>query len=395
MSNDSGARERLRIYITGDCEGLAALQDALDQHPELELVGSSEHVAQAAAALAGGHLDAILHGTRASRLPQAEIAAIREQTRTPIVVVASGEASALLEEALEADVADVLLLPQLNENVVFAIRKASHARRQAPLPGNTTVQGKIVTVFSPKGGTGKTVTATNLAAAVAKQEGKRVLLLDLDLQFGDAAIMLGVEPDKTIYDLVVAPGELDSEKLAGYVTKHVCGLDLLPAPLRPEDAELVTEAKLGRLLEVARETYEVIVVDTSPFFHGPMLATLDRTDELLMICGLDVPTLKNVRLAMQTLELLSFPQSRIRFVLNRSNSNVGLKPREVEAALGVKMGAEVPSERAVPLAVNRGNPAVLADPGCDFSRAIRTLASTLFPVPKKKRARVFAALARA
>ena len=124
--------------------------------------------------------------------------------------------------------------------------------------------------------------------------------------------MLGLEPEKTIYDLVVAPGELDIEKLAGYVTKHPCGLDILAAPLRPEDAELVTESKVTRLLEVARESYDAIVVDTSPFFHGPMLATLDRTDELLVLCGLDVPTLKNVRLALQTLELLSFPASRIR-----------------------------------------------------------------------------------
>ena len=100
-------------------------------------------------------------------------------------------------------------------------------------------------MFSPKGGTGKTVIATNLAAALAKHEAKRTLLLDLDLQFGDAAIMLGLEPEKTIYDLVVAPGELDSEKLAGYATKHTSGLDVLPAPLRPEDAELVTEAKLA------------------------------------------------------------------------------------------------------------------------------------------------------
>ena len=213
-------------------------------------------------------------------------------------------------------------------------------------------------MFSPKGGTGKTVTATNLAASFAKYEEKRTLLLDLDLQFGDAAIMLGIEPEKTIYDLVVAPGELDSEKLAGYVTKHTCGLDILPAPLRPEDAELVTESKLARLLEVARESYDVIVVDTSPFFHGPMLATLDRTDELLMVCGLDVPTLKNVRLSLQTLELLSFPASRIRFVLNRANSKVGMKKNEVEGALDVKIGFEVPSDRAVPLGVNRGAPPV-------------------------------------
>jgi pilus assembly protein CpaE len=395
MSNDTSARERLRIYVTGECEGLHALRESLEQHPELELVGASEEVAQAASALAGGHLDAILHATRASSLPAGEIAAIREQTRTPILLVASGEASTLLEEALDADVADVLLLPQLTENVAFAIRKAAHARRQLPVT-TTAKQGRIVTVFSPKGGTGKTVIATNLAAAVAKQQGKRVLLLDLDLQFGDAAIMLGVEPEKTIYDLVVGPGELDSEKLAGYVTKHVCGLDMVPAPLRPEDAELVTEAKLGRLLEVARETYDIIVVDTSPFFHGPMLATLDRTDELLMVCGLDVPTLKNVRLSLQTLELLSFPQSRVRFVLNRADSKVGLKRREVETALGVKMNVEVPSERSVPLSVNRGDPAVLSDPGCDFARSMRELGSTLFPLPKKSGGRrMLPALARA
>jgi pilus assembly protein CpaE len=390
-------RERIRIYVTGECEGLATLRDALEAHADLELVGASDQISQAASALAGGHLDAILHGTRASSLPAGEIAAIREQTRTPILLVASGEASVLLEQALDSDVADVLLLPQLTENVVFAIRKAAHARRQVPAPGVLPARhGRIVTVFSPKGGTGKTVIATNLAAAIAKQQGKRVLLLDLDLQFGDVAIMLGVEPDKTIYDLVVAPGELDTEKLAGYVTKHPCGLDLVPAPLRPEDAELVTEAKLGRLLEVARETYDVIVVDTSPFFHGPMLSTLDRTDELLMICGLDVPTLKNVRLSLQTLELLSFPQSRLRFVLNRADSKVGLKPREVEAALGVKLGLELPNDRAVPLSVNRGTPTVVSDPGSDFSRAMRQLGSDLFPQPKKAGARrVRAALARA
>jgi pilus assembly protein CpaE len=299
-----------------------------------------------------------------------------------VILLASGESSALLEDALEADVADVLLLPQMTENIVFAIRKASHSGRKAQ--GRPGRRGRIVTVFSPKGGTGKTVIATNTAAAVAKHEGKKALLLDLDLQFGDAAIMLGIEPEKTIYDLVVAPGELDTEKLAGYVTRHVSGLDILPAPLRPEDAELVTEAKLAQLLEVARESYDIIVVDTSPFFHGPMLATLDRTDELLLLCGLDVPTLKNVRLALQTLELLSFPPDRIRVVLNRAISKVGMKPGEVEGALDVKVRFELPSDRAVPLSVNRGNPAVLAEAKGDFARAIRTMAKTLAPAEVAK-----------
>jgi len=382
-----------RLYFTGDCDGFAGLRESLAEHPELQVIGFSEHVAQATGVLAGGHLECILHGTRSESFPAAEIAAIREQTRAPIIVVASGAGTGILDEALDADVSDVLLLPQLVENVIFTVKKASHAKR--PVQTVTRAQlGRVVTVFSPKGGTGKTVTASNLAAGLAKQ-GRKTLLLDLDLQFGDAAIVMGIEPEKTIYDLVVAPGELDVEKLAGYTAKHPCGLDILPAPLRPEDAELVTESKITRLLEVARERYEVIVVDTSPFFHGPMLATLDRTDELLVICGLDVPTLKNVRLAMQTLELLSFPTSRIRFVLNRANTKVGLSKREVESALKVEISVEIPSDRGVPISVNQGNPAVLADPGCEFSKAMTALSRSLVSKPEAKRSKRRLSLARA
>jgi len=394
--SSNGARERVRVYITGSCDGLDRLRDALADHDEIDFVGWSEHVAEASAALAGGHLQVVVHATRAPSLPADAIASIREHTRVPIVVLASGETSALLDEALEADVADVLLLPQLTENVVFALRKAGHAGRRLLAEGGHGRQGRIVTVFSPKGGTGKTVTATNLAGSFAKHERKRTLLLDLDLQFGDAAIMLGIEPEKTIYDLVVAPGELDSEKLAGYITKHACGLDILPAPLRPEDAELVTESKLARLLEVARESYDVIVVDTSPFFHGPMLATLDRTDDLLIVCGLDVPTLKNVRLSMQTLELLSFPASRIRFVLNRANTKVGMSKKEVEGALETRIRYELPSDRAVPLGVNRGQPPAIADEGSEFAKAVREMSRTMLePKAEKKGRRLLAALARA
>jgi pilus assembly protein CpaE len=382
-----------RLYFTGDCDGFVGLRESLAEHPELQVIGFSEHVAQATGVLAGGHLECILHGTRSESFPAAEIAAIREQTRAPIIVVASGAGTGILDEALDADVSDVLLLPQLVENVIFTVKKASHAKR--PVQTVTRAQlGRVVTVFSPKGGTGKTVTASNLAAGLAKQ-GRKTLLLDLDLQFGDAAIVMGIEPEKTIYDLVVAPGELDVEKLAGYTAKHPCGLDILPAPLRPEDAELVTESKITRLLEVARERYEVIVVDTSPFFHGPMLATLDRTDELLVICGLDVPTLKNVRLAMQTLELLSFPTSRIRFVLNRANTKVGLSKREVESALKVEISVEIPSDRGVPISVNQGNPAVLADPGCEFSKAMTALSRSLVSKPEAKRSKRRLSLARA
>jgi pilus assembly protein CpaE len=373
--SENGNSAPLRVYFTGSCEGLAEIVDALRIHGGIELVGMAEEVPEAASALTGGHLDAVIHATRGAEFPQDAYSAIREYTRAPVILLCSGECSGILAEALDAEVADVVPLPQLTENIVFAIRKACQAERRSA--GSSSHLGRVATVFSPKGGIGKTVVSTNLAASFAKYHKNRVLLLDLDLQFGDAAIMLGIEPEKTIYDLVVAPGELDSEKLAGYTTAHPCGLDILPAPIRPEDAELVTEGKLARLLEVARSSYDTIVVDTSPFFHGPMLATLDRTDVLLLLCGLDIPTIKNVRLGLQTLELLSFPSERIRVILNRANTNVGLKRSEVEDTLRTKVFVELPSDRAVPMAVNRGKPVALAEPGCDFSKAVRALADQI------------------
>jgi Flp pilus assembly CpaE family ATPase len=217
-TNNTSTRDRARIYLTGDCDGLPDLRDALAAHPEVDLLGAAAQVAEAASTLTGGHLQVVLHATRSTTLPVNEIAAVREHTRAPVILLSSNGSPTLLEEALEHDVADVLLLPQLTDNVVFAIRKAGHVGKR--LTGPQQRHGRIVTVFSPKGGTGKTVTTTNLGASLAKHWGKRALLLDLDLQFGDAAIMLGIEPEKTIYDLVTAPGELDSEKLAGYTTRH-------------------------------------------------------------------------------------------------------------------------------------------------------------------------------
>src|SRR5215216_7101134 len=159
---NSDNRDRTRVFITGWCDGLPELHETLSRHPEIDLVGQSESVAEASGALAGGHLGCVLHATRSSELPAGDLASIREHTQAPVVLLASGEASALLEDALDADVTDVLLLPQLTENIVFAVRKAAHAGRRAK-DGRPRGNGRVVTIFSPKGGTGKTVMATNLS----------------------------------------------------------------------------------------------------------------------------------------------------------------------------------------------------------------------------------------
>jgi pilus assembly protein CpaE len=307
-----------------------------------------------------------------------ELSAIRAVTRAPIVLLAEEHDPALLDAALDAEVADVAVLPQATEQVAFTLRNV--ARRVAPQQQGAapSADARVITVFSPKGGTGKTVVSTHLAAAMAKHQRARTLLADLDLQFGDAAIMLGLEPEQTLHELATGAGTLDADKLRGYLTRHApSGLDVLAAPLRPEDGELVSDENVERLLEVAGPLYDVIVVDTSPSFHGPMLSALDRSDVLLFVCTPEVPTLKNVRLGIETLRLLSFPEDRMRLVLNRSDAGAGLRRPDVEAALGMAVSYELPSAPDVPAAVNRGIPMTVAAVAAPFSRAVLAMSSSL------------------
>jgi pilus assembly protein CpaE len=390
VEKPASAREALRVVVTGELAAAESLLDALERRGEIAVVAWSPDVRGAAEALTGD-VGAVLHVTDGHGYPsdgddfvmpvlRAEMAAIREHTRAPVVLLSSEPSTELVEEALESGVADILVLPQTSETLAFALRKAGQAgRAPAPAADGEPSRGTVVTVFSPKGGTGKTVMATNLGAALAVDAGLRVLLVDLDLQFGDAAIMLGLHAEKTLRDLVLAPGELDTEKLAGYVTRHETGLHVLSAPLRPEDAELVSEEKVVALLEVAREAYDVVIVDTSPFFYGPMLALLEPTDRLLLLCGLDVPTLKNVRVSIQTLDLLHFPRERMSILLNRVSGKVGMTTAEVESALGIEVRFELPNDPTVGLAVNRGVPAVLADKKSPFAQAVGEIVQALAP----------------
>jgi pilus assembly protein CpaE len=368
-----------RCLVVGNCKGLPELLAALRDFTGIEMVGSKD----GAAALAEGRAEVILHATDGESEWVAELASIRSHTDIPVVLVSSSSPPGMLDSALEAGVEDVLVLPEPVENVAFAIRRAGRSALARRTEGQDE-RGVIATVFSPKGGTGKTVVSTNLATALAKDLGKRTLLVDLDLQFGDSAILLGIEPERTLSDLASTPGELDSEKLSGYVAHHSSGLDVLAAPLRPEGAEVVSDEGIARVLDVARHAYEAVVIDTAPLFHGAVLTAIDWTDELLVVCSPDVASLKNVYLSLRTLSLLSFPTERMRLVLNNPHAGGGLTRSEVEGALPMKVSVEVPYDRRVRPALNRGVPAVVADPKGGVAVAVRELAGMLLPAPAEE-----------
>lgn len=360
------------VYVVGAAPGHAEVVQELESHAQVEIVGTGK--AGGADALATIYADVVLLASAEPGSIAHELAQIRERTTAPVILLAPASTPQVLEAALAAGLDDALLVPAPVESVVYSIRKAL-ANRSADVDGRR--QGLVVTVFSPKGGTGKSVTAVNLAVGLAACEGRRTLLVDLDLQFGDAAVMLGLEPPQTIHDLIAAPGDLDPEKLSGFVCAHDSGLEMVAAPERPEEADLIAPARIGRLIEVAAESYEIVVVDTSPFVNGAFLAALDQSDVLLIVATPEVTTLKDVRQSLEMLELIRFPQERIELVLNRATAKVGITRGDVEAALGVRMRHTLPSSVVVPLTVNRGRPAALSEPRSDFARAARAIAHDL------------------
>jgi pilus assembly protein CpaE len=230
----------------------------------------------------------------------------------------------------------------------------------------------LIAVLGPKGGVGKTTVSTNLATVLAAT-GKRVLLLDLDLQFGDVGLVLGVEPERTIYDLVTASGDLDGEKLRGYLGTSSGGVDLLLAPVRPDQAEAVTAERLGEVIGVARTEFDVVIVDTPPAFTATAIAAVDQSAHAVIVGSLDLPGLKNMKVGMETLRLMDVDADRMTIVLNRADSKVGLNSADVKAILGRTPDINIPSDRSVPKAVNAATPIVLSEPKSRPAKALRQL----------------------
>ena len=347
-------------------EGLDAfdVQRALPDDPHFELVGITDGVDDTVRTLQSRQVDVLLvacQGREDDRSLQIIDGAHRTTPELPIIVLSTSSPNGFLRRAFDVGAADMALFPQTKEQLRFVMSKAvARAPRRGSGPRSER-DSRLVCVLGPKGGTGKTLTSCNLAVALALA-GQKVLVIDLDLQFGDVGLCLGLPPEKTMYDLAISGGSLDEEKLHDYVMTHDTGVEVLLAPARPDQASAITIELLRDVLIVARGTYDFVVADTPPGFTAEVIATIDASSDLVMVGTLDSLSLKNTKLGLETLGLMDYDPKKIQLVLNRADTRVGISQHDVVAVLGSEPNIFIPSDREIPRSVNEGIPITLSRP---------------------------------
>ncbi len=316
------------------------------------------------------------------------------------VLVTDELSTELLQTALRAGVNDVLAAPVDASQLTAAVDRVAQGL-EAPTPGRASgsdisvlddgsdgVLGKVITVFSTKGGAGKSMLAANLAVVLARRStDKPVVLVDADLQFGDVAVMLKLAPQHTIVDAVGSLDRLDAALLTQFLMRHEpSGLLILPAPLEPSFADQISAAEMVKIIRLLRTFCSAVVIDTPAYFNEVVLGIIEESDEVLLIAGMDIPNIKNVKIGLQTLRLLNVPMTKLHLVLNRANSKVKLDVSEVERTLQIKAESLIPSDVVVPQSVNKGNPVVLDAPKSGVAKSIEQLAD-MFSVDEGSRRR--------
>lgn len=374
---------RLRVLIADDSaptrESLIRL---LSFHQDIEVVGEAADGEEAVDQARLLQPDVILMDINMKPVDGITATEVisTEMPRSVIVMMSVQGEQEYLRQAMAAGARDYLTKPFGADELVNTLNNAyeRESRRWLQVvPGSLLPehQGKVITVFSAKGGVGKTTIATNLAALISHELEKAVIIVDLDLQFGDVPVLLDFEPRRTIIDLVERT-EWGSEEVRGCLHQYSQHLKVLAAPVRPEEAELVGGSHVKQLIESLRPLADFIIIDTAQNFQEPILAALDESDEIAIIATLDIPTVKNVRLCLDVMQgVLEYPVDKTKLVVNRDAEDIGIKADFLEEKLGISICAKIPSDgRLAVQAANTGVPFVLSNPKAPISQGIRDLA---------------------
>jgi pilus assembly protein CpaE len=290
---------------------------------------------------------------------------------TRIVLLVREMSADLLKKALQLSVYDVLKIPfSYNDIKETMMRSEASVETDAE---NKEAAPKRITVFGTKGGVGKSFLAVNLAIGLMATDKKRVSLIDTNYQFGDIALMLDLHPKYSIYDIIPVLEQLDPKVLESFLTTHSSGIKVLPAPLDISKSTGINSEVTMKILENLSRISDYVVVDTSSYFSDDILNIFRDTDYLCIITSKDTPSIKNLKIALQLLEQLKFPRENIWIVLNRADSKVGITLEEIEETIQRKIDVAIPSDRIVPITVNKGIPVILDVPRSPVTKSIKKL----------------------
>ena len=299
---------------------------------------------------------------------------------TSVILVAEPDAD-LFRSALQAGVTDVLS-PQTDDAAwAFGVERAVAATSRlrelsSQQGGDASMQrpAQVITVLSPKGGSGKTTVSSNLAITMAKQHPGDVVLVDLDLQFGDVSHALRILPEFTLADATEATA--DSTALKAFLT-HRDPLYAMCAPDRPEQADDITPSIVGSILDQLGRSFPIVIVDTPAGLEESTIEAIDRSTDLVFVSSTDVPSVRAVQKEIEILDRMGITGPTRHLVMNRSDAKVGLDPKDISLTTGLPISASVPSSRQIPIAMNRGVPLVELDPRCAAARNLSEFANKL------------------
>ncbi len=286
----------------------------------------------------------------------------------------------ILQRALKAGAHNVIEFPKSEKELTEYIKTVYHNEtvRIESLNGKQTLTwlSKVITVFGAKGGIGKTTLATNLAVKLA-EGGKKVALVDLDLQFGDVNIFLDIDPADTISELVQEVSEPNIDLLRSYMNVHCSGVHVLCAPKSPEYAELVSPANVQSILSLLRTYYDYVIIDTPPSFNDNIVTALEASSAILFVIGLDISILKNSKLSLAVLRSLQ-QLDKVKIIVNRAVNISSISLSDVQKLIDCPIWARIPSDYKIAVtALNRGIPFVTGAPKSELSHAVSSIAALI------------------
>lgn len=392
--------EKIRIIIVDDTrETRENVKTLLSFDDRIEVIGEAENGEEAVNIARNMRADVLLmdinmpvkDGIKATEEISLEV------PETTIIIMSVQNEQEYLRKAMSAGARNYIAKPFTSQELIDTIVKTHELETKRRLKVNLTknsgreeINPKIITVFSTKGGVGKTTIATNLAVSIARQTKKRVALLDLDLLFGDVAIHLNVSVKTTLADLVKEISNLDIELMDEYLVTHFSGVRVLPAPLKPEYAEYITAQHIEKILKVLKEKYNYIIIDTPQNFNETTLTALDASETVLFVSTMDLPTIKNVKTGLDVMESLHYQGLKVKIIMNKATEQFGISFKDFESTVKNTIWSFVPEDNNTVInSVNKGFPFVLTRVETKVAKSIYEIGSKLTnaqisaPVEKK------------